>query len=85
MDLHERWIPRAMLGGAVLHLAMGLADPRTRELVDAGLVAALDGDPGREAIRGCWPSAWPLPPWPSWPGGRSGWPVVSRPAWVSGW
>ena len=55
MDLHERWIPRAMLGGAALHLASGLADPRTRELVDAGLVdaglvAALDGDPGREAI-----------------------------------
>jgi hypothetical protein len=39
-----------MLAGAALHLAMGLADPRTRELVDAGLVAALDGDPGREAI-----------------------------------
>jgi Family of unknown function (DUF6463) len=50
MDLHERWIPRAMLGGAALHLASGLADPRTRELVDAGLVAALDGDPGHEAI-----------------------------------
>ena len=50
MDLHERWIPRAMLAGAALHLAMGLADPRTRDLVDAGLLGALDGDPGREAI-----------------------------------
>jgi hypothetical protein len=50
MDAHQRWIPLAMLAGAALHLAMGLADPRTRELVDAGLVAALDGDPGREAI-----------------------------------
>ena len=50
MDVHQRWIPRAMLGGAALHIAAGLADPRTRELVDAGLVAALDGDPGREAI-----------------------------------
>jgi Family of unknown function (DUF6463) len=50
MDWHERWIPRAMLAGAALHIAIGLADPRTRELLDAGLVAALDGDPGREAI-----------------------------------
>ena len=50
MDVHERWIPRAMLAGAALHLASGLADPRTRELVDAGLAGALDGDPGREAI-----------------------------------
>jgi hypothetical protein len=50
MDVHERWIPRAMLAGAALHMAMGLADSRTRDLVDAGLVAALDGDPGREAI-----------------------------------
>lgn len=50
MDAHQRWIPLAMLAGAALHLAMGLADLRTRELVDAGLVAALDGDPGREAI-----------------------------------
>lgn len=50
MDLHERWIPRAMLAGAALHIAIGLADPRTRELLDAGLVGALDGDPGREAI-----------------------------------
>jgi hypothetical protein len=50
MDLHQRWIPRAMLGGAALHIAIGLADPRTRDLVDAGLVGALDGDPGREAI-----------------------------------
>jgi hypothetical protein len=50
MDAHQRWIPRAMLAGAALHLAMGLADPRTRDLVDAGLVGALDGDPGREAI-----------------------------------
>jgi Family of unknown function (DUF6463) len=50
MDVHERWIPRAMLAGAALHLAIGLADPRTRELLDAGLVGALDGDPGREAI-----------------------------------
>jgi Family of unknown function (DUF6463) len=50
MDVHQRWIPRAMLAGAALHLAMGLADPRTRDLVDAGLVGALDGDPGREAI-----------------------------------
>jgi Family of unknown function (DUF6463) len=49
MDLHNRWIPRAMLGGAALHIAIGLADPRTRELVAAGLVGALDGDPGREA------------------------------------
>ena len=48
--MHERWIPRAMLGGAALHVAIGLVDPRTRELVDAGLMAALDGDPGREAI-----------------------------------
>jgi hypothetical protein len=39
-----------MLGGAALHVAIGLVDPRTRELVDAGLMAALDGDPGREAI-----------------------------------
>ena len=50
MDVYQRWIPRAMLGGAALHLAAGLADPRTRELVDAGLVGALDGDPGREAV-----------------------------------
>jgi Family of unknown function (DUF6463) len=50
MDGHQRWIPRAMLAGAALHIAIGLADPRTRELVDAGLVGALDGDPGREAI-----------------------------------
>jgi hypothetical protein len=50
MDVHQRWIPRAMLAGAALHIAAGLADPRTRELVDAGLVGALDGDPGREAI-----------------------------------
>jgi hypothetical protein len=50
MDVHQRWIPRAMLAGAALHLAAGLADPRTRELVDAGLAGALDGDPGREAI-----------------------------------
>jgi hypothetical protein len=49
MDLHNRWIPRAMLGGAALHIAIGLADPRTRELVAAGLVGALGGDPGREA------------------------------------
>jgi Family of unknown function (DUF6463) len=49
MDLHERWIPRAMLGGAALHIAIGLADPRTRDLLDAGLVGALDSDPGREA------------------------------------
>jgi hypothetical protein len=45
MDLHQRWIPRVALAGAALHLTSGLADPRTRELV-----AALDGDPGREAI-----------------------------------
>jgi hypothetical protein len=50
MDVHQRWIPRAMLAGAALHLAAGLADPRTRELVDAGLAGALDGDPGREAV-----------------------------------
>jgi hypothetical protein len=50
MDVHQRWIPRAMLGGAALHITAGLADPRTRELVDAGLVGALDGDPGREAV-----------------------------------
>jgi Family of unknown function (DUF6463) len=50
MDAHQRWIPLAMLAGAALHLAIGLADPRTRKLVDAGPVAALDGDPGREAI-----------------------------------
>jgi hypothetical protein len=50
MDLHERWIPRAALAGAALHIAIGLADPRLRELVDAGLVGALDEDPGREAI-----------------------------------
>jgi len=50
MDVYQRWIPRAMLAGAALHLAAGLADPRTRELVDAGLVGALDGDPGREAV-----------------------------------
>jgi hypothetical protein len=31
-------------------IAIGLADPRTRDLVDAGLVGALDGDQGREAI-----------------------------------
>jgi hypothetical protein len=39
-----------MLAGAALHIASGLADPRTRDLMDAGLVGALDGDPGREAI-----------------------------------
>jgi Family of unknown function (DUF6463) len=50
MDLQQRWIPRVALAGAALHLAIGLADPRPRELVDAGLVAALDGDPGREAV-----------------------------------
>ena len=50
MDVHERWIPRAALAGAALHLALGLADPRTRELVEAGLVGALDGDPRREAV-----------------------------------
>jgi hypothetical protein len=50
MDRHERWIPRVALAGAALHVAIGLADPRTAALVDAGLVAALDGDPGREAI-----------------------------------
>jgi hypothetical protein len=50
MDLHERWIPRVALAGAALHIAIGLADPRTRELVDVGPVGALDGDPGREAI-----------------------------------
>ncbi len=50
MDAHQRWIPRAMLAGAALHIASGLADPRTRDLMDAGLVGALDGDPGREAI-----------------------------------
>jgi hypothetical protein len=50
MDGHERWIPRVALAGAALHIAIGLANPRTRDLVDAGLVGALDGDPGREAI-----------------------------------
>jgi hypothetical protein len=50
MDVHERWIPRVALAGAALHLALGLADPRTRELVEAGLVGALDGDPRREAV-----------------------------------
>jgi hypothetical protein len=50
MDVHQRWIPRVALAGAALHLASGLADPRTRELVDAGLAGALDGDQGREAI-----------------------------------
>ena len=50
MDAHQRWIPRAMLAGAALHIASGLADPRTRDLVDAGLLGALDGDQGREAI-----------------------------------
>ena len=50
MDVHQRWIPRVALAGAALHLASGLAHPRTRELVDAGLAGALDGDQGREAI-----------------------------------
>jgi len=50
MDLHQRWIPRVVLAGAALHIAAGLADPRSRDLVDAGLVGALDGDPGREAV-----------------------------------
>ena len=50
MDLHQRWIPRVALAGAALHIAIGLADPRTRELLDAGLVGALEGDPGREAV-----------------------------------
>ena len=50
MDVHQRWIPRVALAGAALHIAIGLAHPRTRELVDAGLVGALDGDRGREAI-----------------------------------
>jgi hypothetical protein len=50
MNVHERWIRRVALAGAALHIAIGLADPRTRDLVDAGLVGALDGDPGREAI-----------------------------------
>src|SRR5215213_10977990 len=50
MDVHERWIPRVALAGAALHLALGPADPRTRELVEAGLVGALDGDPRREAV-----------------------------------
>jgi hypothetical protein len=46
MDVHQRWIPRVALAGAALHIAAELADPRTRELVDAGLAGALDGDPG---------------------------------------
>ena len=50
MDVHQRWIPRVALAGAALHIAIGLAHPRTRELVDAGLAGALDGDQGREAI-----------------------------------
>ena len=45
MDVHQRWIPRAALAGAALPIAMGPADPRTRGLVDAGLVGVLDGDP----------------------------------------
>ena len=48
--MHERWIPRVALTGAALHIAIGLADPRTRDLVAAGLFGALDGDPGREAV-----------------------------------
>jgi hypothetical protein len=52
MDVHERWIPRVALTGAALHIAIGLADPRTRDLVAAGLFGALDGDLGRLAGAG---------------------------------
>jgi hypothetical protein len=36
MDMHQRWIPRVALAGAALHIAIGLTDPRTRELVGSG-------------------------------------------------
>ena len=85
MDVHERWIPRVALAGAALHLALGLADPRTRELVEAGLVGALDGDPRREAVLWLLALGLAFAALAELARCRSGRPVGSRPGWASGW
>jgi Family of unknown function (DUF6463) len=50
MDGHQRGSRGSRSPGRRYTRASDWPTPRTRELVDAGLVPALDGDPGREAI-----------------------------------
>ena len=50
MNRSPRWVPRLIVGVAVVHIGLGLAlETPLRDIADAGVVDSIDGYPDRES------------------------------------